>query len=211
MQIIKLPRRGGKTTRALTILKENEKSVVFLHSSFALHEDHIIIKENPRIRKRIFSTNDFRQKLRGMIVDTVIIENADLIDKNLLLEMLYHFTTFPLNLDGLCKIIMTITEEEKMEKEEYTIDFCKKCPTDDHEGYFCRCESRNISVAKMLRERGESPWHKAICDRFQAAVKAFINPGMDEIDYKLCENTINTTITYFNQKRQHKKENEGVL
>lgn len=29
---------------------------------------------------------------------------------------------------------------------------CEKCPIEQHEGIFCRCESRNIRVAKRKRE-----------------------------------------------------------
>jgi|SRR6185503_11410080 len=35
---------------------------------------------------------------------------------------------------------------------------CPKCVIEEHEGIFCRCESRNIQVAKRQRERHESPW-----------------------------------------------------
>jgi hypothetical protein len=37
---------------------------------------------------------------------------------------------------------------------------CPKCRDEDHEGYFCRCESRNIKLAQMLREKGVSAWRK---------------------------------------------------
>jgi hypothetical protein len=40
---------------------------------------------------------------------------------------------------------------------------CSKCRTQDHHGhnnYFCRCEDRNIKLAKELRERGISTWEK---------------------------------------------------
>lgn len=39
---------------------------------------------------------------------------------------------------------------------------CSKCPEEDHEGHFCRCEPRNIHIAKELRERGMSPWNEKI-------------------------------------------------
>ncbi len=29
---------------------------------------------------------------------------------------------------------------------------CCKCSKEDHEGFFCRCESRNIKLAKQLRK-----------------------------------------------------------
>lgn len=37
---------------------------------------------------------------------------------------------------------------------------CNSCKREDHEGQFCRCESRNIRIAKEIRSRGESPWSK---------------------------------------------------
>lgn len=40
---------------------------------------------------------------------------------------------------------------------------CSKCATLDHHGYnkyFCRCEDRNIKLAKELRERGINVWNK---------------------------------------------------
>jgi hypothetical protein len=35
---------------------------------------------------------------------------------------------------------------------------CNVCAETDHEGKFCRCESRNIRIAKEMRTQGESPW-----------------------------------------------------
>jgi hypothetical protein len=37
---------------------------------------------------------------------------------------------------------------------------CDKCPPEDHEGCYCRCEMRNIMLAKQYRERGLSSWCK---------------------------------------------------
>lgn len=37
---------------------------------------------------------------------------------------------------------------------------CPKCKKEDHEGVFCRCEDRNIRIAKERRARGESAWDK---------------------------------------------------
>lgn len=46
---------------------------------------------------------------------------------------------------------------------------CEKCPEEDHEGFFCRCEGRNIRLAKQLRKDGISGWQK---DNKGQAVKA---------------------------------------
>ena len=38
---------------------------------------------------------------------------------------------------------------------------CKTCPEEDHEGYkkmLCRCENRNMRLARERRKRGESDW-----------------------------------------------------
>lgn len=35
---------------------------------------------------------------------------------------------------------------------------CVKCAEIEHEGSFCRCEERNIRIAKEQRSRGESAW-----------------------------------------------------
>lgn len=45
-------------------------------------------------------------------------------------------------------------------KEEIPLlPLCAKCPKEDHEQiYFCRCESRNIEVAKRLRALGKGKW-----------------------------------------------------
>lgn len=37
---------------------------------------------------------------------------------------------------------------------------CDTCTPEQHEGHFCRCESRNIALAKQLREKCLSPWQK---------------------------------------------------
>ena len=41
--------------------------------------------------------------------------------------------------------------------------YCAKCPKEDHENeYFCRCEARNIKLAKQFRKLGHHPrqWKK---------------------------------------------------
>lgn len=35
---------------------------------------------------------------------------------------------------------------------------CKKCTQKDHEDIFCRCEERNIRIARKKRLMGEDPW-----------------------------------------------------
>lgn len=39
---------------------------------------------------------------------------------------------------------------------------CKICHVSDHEGQFCRCEGRNIRIAKEKRERCEQTWKRHI-------------------------------------------------
>lgn len=45
-----------------------------------------------------------------------------------------------------------------MDEPKYKIEKCDTCPIEVHEGFFCRCEMRNIAVGKMIRESGKSPW-----------------------------------------------------
>lgn len=49
---------------------------------------------------------------------------------------------------------------QKVNKGQVMDDYlkCTKCADQEHEGIFCRCEMRNIRVAKERRNRGESPW-----------------------------------------------------
>lgn len=41
--------------------------------------------------------------------------------------------------------------------EEYYLK-CPKCLPQDHTGQFCRCENRNMIIAKEARKRGKSSW-----------------------------------------------------
>lgn len=107
MQIIRLPRRGGKTTKCLEILRDNEKSIMFCHVSLRI--DHEILEQNPELRKRIFTTSDYEQRLRGMNVDTIVIDNADLIPTSVLLGMINYFVSVPL-MGQICKLVITTTE-----------------------------------------------------------------------------------------------------
>lgn len=37
---------------------------------------------------------------------------------------------------------------------------CEKCSESEHEGIYCRCEMRNLRIAKECRANGQSPWKK---------------------------------------------------
>ena len=50
--------------------------------------------------------------------------------------------------------------DHKVKAMETAELFCDKCKDEDHEGYFCRCEDRNINLSKRLRETDNSPWKK---------------------------------------------------
>lgn len=108
IEIIQLERQGGKTTKALEILRSSENNIMFTHSGSVVI-DHPLIDQFPHLKNRIFSTYDYKQRLRGKILDTVIVDNAELLDKDLLLDMLHHFTTFPYGMNGLCKIVLTMS------------------------------------------------------------------------------------------------------
>lgn len=45
-------------------------------------------------------------------------------------------------------------------EKKINIQVCEKCSVEDQESFFCRCEMRNIEIAKLLREGGKSPWKK---------------------------------------------------
>ncbi len=47
---------------------------------------------------------------------------------------------------------------------------CSKCKKEDHEGYHCRCESRNIEISKELRKKGLSPWQDKHRERLRQAI-----------------------------------------
>jgi len=42
---------------------------------------------------------------------------------------------------------------------------CNICLASEHNDKFCRCEARNIRVAKEMRSRSESPWLKSQPER----------------------------------------------
>ncbi len=48
--------------------------------------------------------------------------------------------------------------------QDFKVDMvCLKCPVEDHDGYsnlFCRCEDRNIRLARKLRKQGINVWEK---------------------------------------------------
>jgi hypothetical protein len=69
----------------------------------------------------------------------------------------------------LCKKELTRVEKQASEMtledhEDFKVDMiCSRCPPEDHEGYanaFCRCEDRNIRLARRLRKQGINVWEK---------------------------------------------------
>lgn len=44
------------------------------------------------------------------------------------------------------------------------LDECPECKPEDHEGTACRHEMRNIELAKIKREIGDSPWKRKNVD-----------------------------------------------
>lgn len=53
---------------------------------------------------------------------------------------------------------------QKVNKGQVMDDYlkCKVCSESEHEGNFCRCEGRNIRIAKEKRIQGESPWKSTL-------------------------------------------------
>lgn len=151
IEVINLPRRGGKTTKALELLKSSEKNIMFIHTGIVI--DHPLIEEYPYLKNRIFTTYDYKIRLRGKVLETVIIDNADLLDKDLLLDMLHHFTSFPYGMNGLCKIVLTMSpvtikthvkqnhfdqmHDIVMDMFTYSCQVLKDEELDDHDFKFC--------------------------------------------------------------------------
>jgi hypothetical protein len=42
---------------------------------------------------------------------------------------------------------------------------CEKCPEEDHDRYFCRCEDRNIQLSRQLRADKVTIWSKDIATK----------------------------------------------
>ncbi len=107
MNVIKLARRAGKTTKCLDLLRDNDKSIMF--SRVGLRIDHPILNENPEIKKRIFDIYTYQERVRGMNVDMIIIDDGDLIPTSVLLEMINLFIRFALLVKN-CQLIITTTD-----------------------------------------------------------------------------------------------------
>ena len=72
-----------------------------------------------------------------------------------------NVTTYQLEESDVPKIPMQLNSQEDYLR-------CKICKKADHEGQFCRCEDRNVRIAKEQRARGESAWKSEwpcnVCD-----------------------------------------------
>lgn len=44
------------------------------------------------------------------------------------------------------------------ELKERLLPVCPNCTKEEHEGYFCQCEGRNIRLVKQMKEEGEKAW-----------------------------------------------------
>jgi hypothetical protein len=65
---------------------------------------------------------------------------------------------------------------------------CEKCAPEDHEGHFCRCEGRNISIAKYLRSKDLSPWQKPADNKGEGESHADSSKREDGINTLRCGN-----------------------
>ncbi len=106
MQIIRLPRKFGKTTKCLEILRKNERSVI-IHLNGLSREDHPYLMENPELMKRIFSIEDYKERLRGLNIDIFIIDDADILSRESFFELLFYIQKYP-----LVTIFLTITDKQ---------------------------------------------------------------------------------------------------
>ncbi len=104
MEIIKLKRRCGKTTQALKILMEEENNIMFINRD--LMKEYEFSESDKSIKKRIFTTENFKERSRGLLIENVIIDDADLLPTSELLEMVKYFTETPFA-GKICKLIIT--------------------------------------------------------------------------------------------------------
>ena len=88
------------------------------------------------------------------------IENFKVVNQVKNEEKDRAFIYFKSELEGLL-------EMQKDNKGQVIDDYlkCKSCMKSDHEGQFCRCEGRNIRIAKEIRSRGENPLSKSQPER----------------------------------------------
>ena len=94
--------------------------------------------------KVIFSCDDIRKNIDYMKADFRKSNGTDDILKSGLRDRAYT---------EYCEDIDNFLEQCKCNEMSLK---CSRCSDEDHEGYFCRCEGRNIQLAKQLRQKGMS-------------------------------------------------------
>lgn len=88
IQIYHAPRRQGKTTQALQMLRDNPKAVLICHVGSRVAQ---LNQENKDLEPRVFSAYCCKSKFTGMNYDEVIIDDGDCIQLSLLLDLINFF------------------------------------------------------------------------------------------------------------------------
>ena len=88
IEIFHAPRRQGKTTHALQMLRDNENAALICHVGNRVAQ---ISNENKDLESRIHSAYCFRNKFIGRNYDEVIIDDGDCIQLSLLLDLIIFF------------------------------------------------------------------------------------------------------------------------
>jgi hypothetical protein len=88
MKVLKWPRRQGKTTMALEILKDNPRAILLCMSGIRCSE---LINENKDLEDRIGSVWSYKTKTVGRNIDEVIIDDGDCIPLSHLIECINYF------------------------------------------------------------------------------------------------------------------------
>lgn len=97
IEILHAPRRMGKTTEALRILREDPNSILICHiGNRSMQLSH----ENKELDHRIFSAYSPKGKVlcRGLKLQHIIIDDGDCINLSLLLEWINYCMEKNLNL-----------------------------------------------------------------------------------------------------------------
>ena len=124
--LIILPRRMGKTTKALELLRDNEKSLMFTYGPLRI--DHPILEQHPELKNRILGPWDMQHKLRGKTgysINMIIVDDAEFFDTQNLEEIriFQQISNLPV------KVVLTMTLEEDINrpKESRILGIFKIC------------------------------------------------------------------------------------
>lgn len=109
-----------------------------------------LVTDENNLRTEVLSCKEFRESIEKL--------KKEFRDMNKTEEVI-RICGIDRSYERYCKELENIMSECKCLPEK-----CDKCTEEQHEGHlkmFCRCEGRNIKVAKELRDKGIS-WSKYV-------------------------------------------------